>query len=68
MTQPASRAFQAQYRGACSRCFESIEIGDLVRYVEDALVHHHHHHASPLVRPERVCDRCYLVTPCECDS
>jgi hypothetical protein len=62
----ASSSFEAQYRGTCQRCFLEIEVGELVRYVDDELMHVSHQQKEQ--RPEQICDQCYLVRPCEHDE
>lgn len=60
----ASAAFEAQYTGACARCRGDIDVGDLVRYVDDELVHFRH---DPKRKPDVICDTCWLTKPCDCD-
>ena len=60
----ASTAFEAQYSDTCARCRRGIEPGELVRYVDDDLVHLRH----PITeRVDVICLRCWLAKPCECD-
>lgn len=59
-------SFIAQWRGSCERCGDPIEVGQRARYdPRGRLVHHSHERTS---RPAEVCDRCWLVKPCECEG
>lgn len=62
----AGPTFEAQYHGICPRCAEKIEPGDLVRYVNDELVHRRHSKPTE-EKPTEVCGSCWLVKPCECE-
>ncbi len=61
--------FEAKYRGKCGACEERIEVGDLVVFVDDVLVHEDCEGAA-LVDAKNldVCPRCFLVRPCEHDD
>ena len=62
-----SRPFEARYHSTCAACEEHIRPGEDVRYEDDQLVHDAcTEKPEPRTRP--VCPKCWLVTPCECDS
>lgn len=61
----ASTSFEAQFAGTCARCHREIDSGELVRYVDDELVHFRH----PVVEKESTfCLRCWLAVPCGCED
>jgi hypothetical protein len=62
------RPFEARYHGTCPACDEAIKPGQQVRFDDDALVHDDCTDAVPVERPVVVCDRCWLVKPCECEA
>lgn len=64
--------FPARFDGVCAaECGERIHPGDMVRYVDDELVHDT---CTPkddpleLLPGEVVCGVCWLVKPCRCDQ
>jgi hypothetical protein len=64
--------FAARYQGRCATCDEQIEPGDMVRYVDDGLVHlwcldvSLRSRRRPVV--EVVCTVCFLIKPCGCED
>lgn len=64
--KPIAKAFKAIYDGSeCPKCFRSIEKGQSVRYDSDGfLIHTRHVQVEPVYK---ICDRCFLTLPCECD-
>jgi hypothetical protein len=60
--------FQAKYRGGCPDCDNPIRVGDYVTFnLYDELCHADCIAAHPQA-PVTICDRCHLMTPCECDD
>ena len=50
-----SQIFEVQYHGTCASCGEHIEPGDLVRYLDDEVIHEDCYEAPP-------------AAPSNCDS
>lgn len=62
-----SGAFVARYPGRCGAGDDPIRPGELVRFVDDELVHDACEHSDP-ARPAVVCASCWLTKPCDCDE
>lgn len=67
-------AFEAQYAGRCGDCGEGIAPGQLIERrhdgsAADTFVHQVCDGPAELGlrKGEVVCDRCFLVKPCECE-
>ncbi|SKF80151.1 hypothetical protein [Mycobacteroides abscessus] len=56
-----SRAFQAKYPDQCEDCDEPVNVGDWVRYVDDALIHTDCPNAAPPAAITDVCGKCWTV-------
>lgn len=59
-------SFEAKYGGRCADCGESIYVGDMIRYDGDTVVHDDCDPVAVDDRPLSVCDKCWLVQPCDC--
>ena len=60
--------FLAKWGGLCGACYDHIEPGDRVQYVNDDLVHVD---CEPFEVPDEkavVCTTCWIQKPCECDD
>lgn len=65
---PRSFAAGAEHVGVeCATCFVAVEEGQRVHFKRTGELVHHRHDHTPAPAPT-VCSRCFLVTPCECDS
>lgn len=60
--------FPAKFRGFCTDCDDRIQVGDLVTYAENTLVHADCDALTTPPRPATTCTRCWLVQPCGCDD
>jgi hypothetical protein len=64
--------FGARYHGSCAACGDDIHPGDMVRYVDDGLIHAGCADASLRVRPRakkaEVCGTCFMEKPCPCED
>lgn len=61
--------FAARYRGTCGDCGGVIQPGELVEYRTGDLCHVKCEPNPDDLRPgEVVCQECWLVKPCGCDS
>jgi hypothetical protein len=60
-------AFQAKYIGHCAAdCGNPIQVGDLVTYEDDQIVHEG---CLPKTeRPRELCPRCFMEKPCFCEE
>lgn len=64
-------AFEAKYDGQCDECGARIHPGDLI--TSDLKTGRYVHVVCPddpqlLKANETVCDKCWLVQPCECEA
>jgi hypothetical protein len=65
-----SHPFEARYSGYCkAQCGDPIEVGDLVAFTDDGLMHNECSDSpAPVERPVTVCQSCWLVQPCDCED
>lgn len=64
-------AFVARFEGTCTSCFDPIEGGDRVLYVDDDLVHEAcegRAMSTPVERVAVVCTSCFIEKPCGCED
>lgn len=59
-----NKSFPAQYDGVCSSCYLAYKVGDTIRYNPDGELVHNRHKKNE--KTEEICDRCWLVKPCDC--
>jgi hypothetical protein len=62
------KPFAAKFRGHCDECGEVIAPGDASVYVARVLVHADCAPEVDRARPARICLRCRMTLPCECDA